>query len=128
MKVLVATKETQGNRKNDFCWCDEGELVRHGTECSREKIDGRCGCRRSLVGMKTSKASTTMKVVERNITQAQLEDELTNSLKRDGWITSLTKNDKLIIKRDAQELSNIANFFPVNSVIERRGKRFKIRT
>ena len=27
MNVLVATSKMQGQRDNDFNWCDEGELV-----------------------------------------------------------------------------------------------------
>ena len=40
MKILVATKETQGNRKNDFCFCDEEEIVKAGMECDGESVDG----------------------------------------------------------------------------------------
>jgi len=65
MKVLVATEETQGHRKTDFCWTEEGELVFFGSECTRETIDGECGCRRSLCGLRTRKATTTFRVVER---------------------------------------------------------------
>jgi hypothetical protein len=65
MKVLVATEETQGRRPNDFCFTEEGELVLFGSECSRETIDGPCGCRRSLVGVRSGMATTTVRVVER---------------------------------------------------------------
>ena len=30
MKILVATKETQGKRKNDFCFCNAGDIVMFG--------------------------------------------------------------------------------------------------
>ena len=70
MKILVATKETQGFRDSDFSWAREGELVRFDSECDRDKnrIDGGCGCRRSMVGLETGRATTTFKVVEMDIT------------------------------------------------------------
>ena len=57
MKMLVATKETQGKRRNDFCWATEGELVRFAFQCDGEAVDGRCGCRRSFCGLDSHKAS-----------------------------------------------------------------------
>ena len=49
MKVLVATRNTQGQRGNDFCFVPEGEIVAFpAAECTGEKIDGSCGCRRSV--------------------------------------------------------------------------------
>ncbi len=47
MKVLTATTKTQGARKNDFCFCDEGEMVMLGSECDGETADGSCGCKRA---------------------------------------------------------------------------------
>ena len=67
MKILVATKEGQGQRKNDFCWAEEGEVVKFPSECDRETVDGRCGCRRSMSGANSLKGTKTMKVVEFDI-------------------------------------------------------------
>ena len=50
MKLLVATTKTQGQRKNDFCWVPEDEIVQFAFVCDGEKIDGSCGCRRSMSG------------------------------------------------------------------------------
>ena len=58
-KVLTATAATQGMRKNDFSHTEEGELVTYGLECDCEQVDGVCGCKRSLVGRSTHKATTT---------------------------------------------------------------------
>ena len=79
MKVLVGTKDTQGKRKNDFSFTDEGELVTFGTECDREAVDGHCGCKRSLVGMKTRKGTTTFKVVEKKISKVNYLQALKES-------------------------------------------------
>ncbi|OGV70911.1 MAG: hypothetical protein A2283_22065 [Lentisphaerae bacterium RIFOXYA12_FULL_48_11] len=62
MKVLVATRRTQGRRDNDFNFCEEGELLIYGSECDAEAVDGHCGCRRALVGMTSGKATTTFLV------------------------------------------------------------------
>jgi hypothetical protein len=59
MKVFVSTKDGQGIRNNDFSWTNEGELVKFALECDGEKIDGKCGCRRSMSGFDTHKATTT---------------------------------------------------------------------
>jgi len=60
MKLLVATTQTQGQRQNDFCWATPGEILHFGSECDREGIDGACGCKRSLSGLDSLKATTTM--------------------------------------------------------------------
>ena len=52
MRVLVATKKTQKQRENDFSFVPENELLYFGSQCSGEKVDGSCGCKRSLVGVK----------------------------------------------------------------------------
>jgi hypothetical protein len=41
MKVLVAAARTQGVRANDHNWCIEGELVRIGEVCARDRAERR---------------------------------------------------------------------------------------
>ena len=66
MKVLAATRQTQGWRDNDFCSTVEGELVFFAPfECSRGFVDDDCGCRRSMAGLVRHRATTTIKVIER---------------------------------------------------------------
>ena len=66
MKVLAATRQTQGWRDNDFCWTVEGELVFFAPfECSRGFVDDDCGCRRSMAGLVRHRATTTIKLIER---------------------------------------------------------------
>lgn len=122
MKTLVATKETQKHRQNDFSYAKEGELVRFGFECDREAVDGDCGCRRSMVGIESSKSTTTMKIVKTNMTQVQFENEILKSLIKAGW---QDKNAKLkgndLVIQDTQELTQIANTFLIGTIIEKRG-------
>lgn len=119
MKILVATKETQGKRKNDFCFCKEWEIVKFGSECDGEKIDGHCGCRRSMVGIDTSKATTTMKVIETDISETEYAHRIHESAIRDGWTPSID-----FCVKHALELVKIASAFEVGSVVERRGNLF----
>ena len=62
MYVLVATKETQGDRGNDYGWTVEGELVFVPTIECREP---RCGCSRGFAGVSSHRATTTAMVVDR---------------------------------------------------------------
>lgn len=126
MKILVATKETQGQRKNDFNWCNEGEAVTFAFECDGEKIDGRCGCRRSMSGTTTLKATTTMKVVESEMSKDSFKTIICNSLKNGGWLENNSEADNLV-EDDVNELLRIASEFPVNSIIEKRGNKFQKR-
>lgn len=122
MKVLVATKQTQGQRDNDFSFVPEDELVRFGSfECDHE-IDGRCGCKRSMCGMKSRKATTTMKVKELPLGREQYEIHLRCSLAEAGWTRGMEpgKIDE-IVKEEAAELLRIAAEFEVGMVIEKRG-------
>ena len=67
MKVVTATSQTQGWRDNDFCWTVEGELLFFAPlECGRGSIDDNCGCRHSMAGLWSHRATTTMKVIERS--------------------------------------------------------------
>jgi hypothetical protein len=116
MNVLVATKETQGERGNDFCFCEEGELVTFAGECDGEEIDGSCGCRRAMSGVHSHVATTTIKVVEREMTVRQLWRILRYSMIDGGWGDHPGEAMAL-----AQELARIAAHFRAGSVLEKRG-------
>ena len=74
MKLLVATKDGQGDAPDDYCWTIEGELARALTdECASPE---RCGCGRGFSGLASSRATTTVKVVESTITLEELLREL----------------------------------------------------
>jgi hypothetical protein len=126
MKVLVSTTETQGRRKNDFCFVPEGELVKFGSECDGEKIDGSCGCRRAMCGLETHKATTTMKVEEREMTAEEFENAVYDSLKSAGWVRDEDEGREWA-KEEADELQRLADFFRVGDILEKRGNKFKVR-
>src|SRR5207244_6778058 len=93
LKLLVATTKTQGQRKNDFCHATEGEILRVGMQCDRERVDGQCGCRRCLVGLQSGKGTTTFMAVEKEITAAQLLEMVRQSLQETGWLKFMCEAD-----------------------------------
>lgn len=126
MKVLVSTKETQGKRKNDFCWVPEGELVMYGMECDRGTVDDRCGCRRSMVGVESKKATTTMKVVDRpDMTREYVENAMYAHLET-AWAMS-REEARAMVEEDTTLLLDIAEKAGVGTVVERRGRNYNRR-
>ena len=122
MKVLTATNDTQGQRKNDFAGTEEGELVIFGFECSRETVHGRCGCKRSMSGLTTLSATTTIKV--RDIpdqTESMMVDKIKSHLMTYWHFTGQAAQDTA--KKDAAELIRLASSFQAGDVLERRGRR-----
>ena len=128
MKLLTVTSETQGQRSNDFMWCEEGELVKFGMECDGEEVDGSCGCRRSMVGVKSNKATTTMKVIRVEITEEKLASVLRSNYKKGGWYDFM-ENDAAenYIRLEIEDIVRVSRMFPVGSVVEKRGSKFQAR-
>jgi hypothetical protein len=124
LPVLVATHETQGQRRNDFCWCDDDEPVRLSSECDGEPIDGRCGCRRSMSGMVTLKATTTVRVALLSLNRDGFVAMLKACLEKSGFAQFMTQEE---IESEADELLRLAAAFPADAVIEKRGDELRQR-
>ena len=126
MKVLISTQQTQGIRHSDFSWTKEGELVRLGIECDSDKnrIDDGCGCRRSMVGLATSKATTTFKVIDKDITDDKFFKLVCKSYEREEVLKILTDEE---IKAYVAELKEFADAFPIDVVLEKRGDKIQVR-
>lgn len=120
MHVLVATTQTQGQRDNDFCFVPEGELVKLGMTCDvdGDDPDGDCGCARSFVGFECSKATTTARVEDRDMTAVQYAIAYIRSEERDDWPVT---GDR--VANAVQVLLGWAEQHPVGTVLERRGSR-----
>jgi hypothetical protein len=128
MKILVATSKGQGKRKNDFNFCNEGEIVTFSFECDGEDIDGSCGCRRSLSGTTTRKSTTTMKVIKSSMTKEDVANTIYDSLEKGGWINMMSKEWGIkTASKDTEELLKIASTFKVGDVVEKRGNKFQKR-
>lgn len=122
IKVFVATKEGQGKRKNDFCFANEGELLKFPSECDRETTDGRCGCKRSLAGLDTFKSTTTFKVIERDLSEDQFIELLGESDEKAGWSFAKPETREM-----GHYILQLAKNLPVGKILERRGNRIQVR-
>jgi hypothetical protein len=118
LPVLTATRQTQGNRASDFCYATVGELVRFGSECDGEPIDGSCGCRRSLAGLDSGKSTTTFCVTRLPLTRQEVVAQFTESLRRTGWLKLLEPG---AVDEMVNEHLDIARAFPEGAILERRG-------
>ena len=115
MNVLTSTKNTQGHRDSDFSWVPEGELVAYSVECETDKndIDGPCGCRRSLSGLKTRKATTTFRVSTFDSSEDDWLDLVRESNRQAGWGDDL--------EFGSRELLDIAARYSLGTILEKRG-------
>lgn len=127
MKLLRATKATQGQRENDFCWAADNELVYPGFICGRDKnddgtfnVDGGCGCARAVCGVDTHKGTTTFVVSEEPLTRDEAEAIFEQSLVCAGW-----GEESGIAALD--EVLKIAEPFDTGVVLERRGQHYRVR-
>ena len=128
MKILVATNNTQGARKNDFCFVPEEEIVRFGVEHPQEDIDAPCGCRRAMFGINTNKATTTFKVVETVLIREEFRRLVATSFRRairaSAELESITDECAELM---ADFILQTAKEFQVGQVLERRGTEFFVR-
>ncbi|HEY2225817.1 DUF7715 family protein [Actinomycetospora sp.] len=115
MKVLVATGQTQGTRRNDYHWAVESELVRIGEVCrkDRDDPDGGCGCGRGFAGLNSHRATTTARVADVPLTPDDYVEALRSSLHQQGWDPSHARDE-------AEDLADLAVHWPVGTVLERR--------
>jgi hypothetical protein len=123
MKILTATSRTQGQRRNDFHWCIEGELVHFGMVCAADRADpdGGCGCGRAFAGLNSHRATTTAMV--RDIEGFSIDDyveAIRSSLAQQGW-------DPGTAEEEAAELVDIMADWPVGAVAERRLNHVMVR-
>lgn len=116
LKVLVSTRETQGQRANDFCFVDEDEVVVTGPVCGGETPDGGCGCARSFEGIRESTGTTTFKVAFRPTTRDALINALADRKRRGGLPASREWCAEIV-----DDMLRIAAAFPAETILERRG-------
>lgn len=113
MKYLVATRETQGERANDFFFCLEGEPVHFGVICDGDSgADSSCGCSRSMIGLSSRKATTTVRVTD--------VDEMSELAYRSMMIP-------IIGPSATDDLMFVARSHEVGDVLEYRDSEFSCR-
>jgi hypothetical protein len=117
MKILVSTKETQGQRENDFCFVPEGEFVtNYGIVCNRDSDDpdGPCGCRRSFID-DVGHGTTTAKVED--VPSAVAEAQIHSMARACARISCISYTDA---REYLDRLCEWAASFPVGTILERR--------
>lgn len=131
MKVLVATKFSQGERKDDFCdpRIVEGELVVLGIDHDDEKVgDKNCGCRRSLVGVQSGRRTTTMQVATFAFERSdQIEYAKIALVRMHHPEADTNENADKLAARQVTELNHAAEKFALGTVVEKRGIKFRER-
>jgi len=126
MKVLVATKKTQGFRKNDFSWTDEGEYLGISMQCDGATADDACGCARAFSGLATHKATTTAIVEDRKgITENTFAGIYRLSMVRAGWVAP--GEAAPWAHEQARRMLEIAARYPVGTIVEKRGDSIGVR-
>jgi hypothetical protein len=120
MKIIVATSETQGRRPGDFNFLPDGEIVMV-SDCDCLHADCDCVC--SMVGIKSGKGTTTMKVVETDMTREEFRRLIREANHGYGELDV----DDATFDEQADALLDLAMQFPAGAVIERDGEDFEQR-
>jgi hypothetical protein len=120
MKIIVATSETQGQRPGDFNFVPEGEVV-IVSDC--DCLHPGCDCIRSMVGIHCGKGTTTMKVVESDLTREEYRRLIRGA--KQGYADLGV--DESIFDEQADALLALAAEFTPGAVIERDGEDFEVR-
>lgn len=128
IRLFVSTKETQGQRANDFCFVPVGEIVlpHPFSICTNGSVDDDCGCHRSLSGLICNKATTTAMVVDYLIEPKELITLITNTLIRQGYEPILTAVTVEHITTVVRDLLNALDFEP-GTIIEYRNGLYQAR-
>jgi hypothetical protein len=124
VKYFTVTKRKQGQRKNDFSHAKEGEICIIGSQCSRESVDGVCGCRRAMSGLPSAMATTTMTISL--VDSADVIKTIADHYVK-GWRMPADEAGREA-RRQFASLAEAAAAFPVGAVVERRGNRITERT
>jgi hypothetical protein len=127
MKVLVATRETQGSHPGDHCWTVEGELVTPVTvECCTPHL---CGCGRGFPGLGSDRSTTTALVADLpHLTREQVRTAIQDSLERAGWFEALEADEAdEVVEEHLVCIEAVCEAFPVGSVVSRWGTQVFLR-
>jgi len=94
-----------------------------------EAIDGPCGCRRSLVGLRSQQPTTTFQVADLPLAMDDLCAAVRQSLAEAGWLACIDEDDVADrwVADIAWELVQAGARFPVGAVLERRGRTLQVR-
>jgi hypothetical protein len=123
MRVLVATKQTQGSQPGDYAATVEGELVTPvAAECDSPRT---CGCGRGFPGLASNRATTTAMVVDRpDLDPDEVRDAIEDSLERGGWLDHLDDDEvEALLDEHMICIDTVCSAFPVGTVVSRWGAK-----
>jgi hypothetical protein len=128
VKVFVVTHETQGQRSNDFCHAQDGELATFGSMCDGATADDRCGCARAMSGAVSLLATTTVRVVMWPAGRDDVAARIRASLQAGGWLSLCddAAADAWVVEDTDTVLKAAAAFTP-GQIVEIRGDRLQSR-
>ena len=120
MKLLAATRQTQGDRSNDFAWVPDGEYLVMGFVCDTDRgdPDGGCGCGRAFEGLTSLKSITTAQVIEAPISHDEFVSAIIESMTRAGW--NGMDDFHRICEERADEIEALVEELPVGTIVGRR--------
>lgn len=106
---LLAIHHLPTPRADDWCWGVEGEPAIPGMVC-----DGPgCGCDRSHIGLSTAKGSTTLRVVDSDLTRDDLEAAIAGHRESAGWPALRRRRLRALV----YYVLDAAAQFPVGTVV-----------
>jgi hypothetical protein len=122
MKILVATRLTQGTDSTDYHYCVEGELVWTQEPCDRDVRDSSmpCGRGRGFAGAASHRATTTAMVVDSKMTRDEVVLGFKTSLADGGWPVEWAEDV-------ADENLEIAAQLPAGAIIVRKLEQYFLR-
>jgi hypothetical protein len=126
-KYVGATKKSQGWRKNDFSFVDEGEPVNFGSMCDRATPDDKCGCARAMCALDGRGSTTTVMVMETDeeFFKLMMVDKIIEHYTKDWSYCEDTAKEMAL--ENLEELEEMAERYPVGRVIEIRGSKIQTR-
>ena len=124
MRVLRATKATNGDIAGDYMSGVPGELVYLGLVCAtdRDDPDGGCGCGRGFSGLSSARATTTAVVADAPLTGAEVREAYRSGLAQQGWISSRMRETEVdeFLDEVVGVVTHIAQHFQPGTVLGRR--------
>lgn len=122
MRVLIATRRTNGDVSNDVDYCVTGELLQIMDYCDCCRIDpDSCGCGVAFAGLNSHQMTTTAVVAEVPLSEAEVLEAIRSSLSAGGWFDHGDAELAEEMVADAWErIQQVATHFDVGTVLGRR--------
>ncbi|MGC0252419.1 DUF7715 family protein [Pseudactinotalea sp. Z1748] len=122
MRVLIATRRTNGDVANDVDYCVAGELLMIGEYCDCCRIDpGSCGCGIAFSGLNSHRMTTTAIVAEVALSEAEVREAIRSSLRAGGWFDADEPElAEQMVAEAWQRIQHVATHFEVGTVLGRR--------